>query len=324
MIKKQLTILTPIFLFSIFFAQKKKDGLDKEKLIQELSDNACKCADSISLLNRNKSDILKDVHHCIDEQTGGLQMGILFGSVETLERNAPVVNGKKQIALNFDTNKDSKQYIESYNELERYLMKNCASVKNIAVVSETNDEGFSDDKEAMNFYHTGRELTEKKDWKGAIENYEKAVKKDPKFIYAWDALGINYRRNEEFDKAVSAYETSLKLDPKGKMALQNIPIVYIYKKEFQKAIDSYMDLDKVYPGDPEVYYGIGNVYFNGLKNDEKGLDYLCKAYRIYNNQKSPYRSDAESMIASIYKSMKEKGKTEKFKEILKNNNIGSE
>ncbi|MFC3161501.1 Tetratricopeptide repeat-containing protein [Chryseobacterium arachidis] len=321
MIKKLITTLIPIFICSLYFGQKKKDGFDKGKLIQELADGACKCSDSIHLLNRSKSDILKDIQSCIDKQTGALQMGTLLGSAETLEKDAPVVNGKKQINLTFNTDKNSKQYIDSYNELERYLMKNCESVKNIAIVSETKDEGFSNDKEAMEFYHNGRLAAEKEDWKEAIKNMEKAVKKDPKFIYAWDALGINYRRSGEYDKAISAYKKSLELDSKGKMALQNIPIVYIYKKEFQKAIDAYMDLDKVYPEDPEVYYGIGNVYFNALKDDEKGLDYICKAYRIYTNQKSPYRTDAESLIGAIYKSMKEKGKTEKFKEILKNNNI---
>lgn len=320
MIKKRLTILIPIFICSLMFAQKDT----KKEVLKELSEKACQCTDSIRLLNRNKKDILKDVHGCIDKYTGALQISSLLSGAEDLAKTAPEVNGKKQISLNFNTSKDSKQYIDSYNDIERYLMSNCQSVKNITATSETNDEGFSKDKEAMDFYHEGRALTEKKDWKGAIENYEKAVKKDPEFLYAWDALGINYRRNEEFDKAISAYEKSLKLNPKGKMALQNIPVVYIYKKEFQKAIDSYMNLDKVYPGDPEVYYGIGNVYFNALKDDEKGLDYICKAYRIYSNQKSPYRSDAEAMIASIHKSMKEKGKTEKFKEILKNNNISTE
>lgn len=320
MIKKRLTILIPIFICSFIFAQKDTKGA----VLKELSEKACQCTDSIRLLNRNKKDILKDVHGCIDKYTGALQISSLLSGAEDLAKTAPEVNGKKQININFNTNKDSKQYIDSYNDIERYLMNNCPSVKNIAAASETNDEGFSNDKEAMDFYHKGRELTEKKDWKGAIENYEKAVKKDPEFVYGWDALGINYRRNEEFDKAVSAYEKSLKLNPKGKMALQNIPIVYIYKKEFQKAIDSYMDLDKVYPGDPEVYYGIGNVYFNALKNDEKGLDYICKAYNIYTEQKSPYRTDAETIIGSIYKKMKDEGKADKFKEILKNNKINFE
>ncbi|PIF45192.1 tetratricopeptide repeat protein [Chryseobacterium sp. 52] len=320
MIKKRITILISVLLCSLAFGQKDKN-FDKQKLIQELSDTTCKCADSISLFNRDKKDILKDVHGCIDKQTGALQMGILIGSIDTLEKNTPKVNGKKQINLTLNTDKDSQQYIDSYNELERYLMKNCPSLINATKVTETKPEGLSKDPIALEFYQKALEASKKEDWKEAIQNNEQAVKKDPKFIYAWDNLGINYRRTGEYDKAIDAYKKSLEIDPKGKMPLQNIPMVYIYKKDFQKAIDAYLELEKVYPGDPEMYYGIGHVYFSGIKDDEKALDYICKAYRIYNDQKSPYRTDAETIISSIYKSMKEKGKTEKFKEILKKNNI---
>jgi tetratricopeptide (TPR) repeat protein len=320
MIKKQITILTSIFIFSLAFGQKDK-SFDKQGLIKELSDKACKCSDSITLFNRDKKDILKDVHSCIDKYAGALQMGTLLGSAETLEKSTPKINGKKEITLTLNTNKDSQQYTDSYNELERYLMFNCTSVKNATKVIETKTEGLSKDPAAMEFYSKGLEGSKKEDWQEAIKNFEEAVKKDPKFLYAWDNLGINYRRTGEYDKALDAYKKSLEIDPKGKMPLQNIPMVYIYKKDFQKAIDAYLYLDKVYPGDPEVYYGIGQVYFSGIKDDEKALDYICKAYRIYSDQKSPYRTDAEAVMASIYKNMKEKGKIEKFKEILKKNNM---
>ncbi|ASK28621.1 hypothetical protein CEY12_00200 [Chryseobacterium sp. T16E-39] len=320
MIKKTVTILILFFICSWAFGQKDKD-FDKKKLIQELSDNACKCTDSITLLNRDKKDILKDINDCIDKQAGALQMGSLLGSVETLQKNAPEVDGKKQINLTFNTNKKSQQYIDSYNELESYLMRNCESVKYATKVSETKNDELSKDPIALEFYNKGLQASQKEDWKEAIINYEKTVEKDPKFKYAWDNLGINYRRINEYDKAIFAYKKSLEIDPKGKMPLQNIPLVYIYKKDFQKAIDAYLDLDKIYPGDPEVYYGMGQIYFSGIKDEEKALDYICKAYRIYSDQKSPYRSDAEAMMSAIYKSMKEKGKIEKFKEILQKNNM---
>lgn len=228
---------------------------------------------------------------------------------------------KKQVNLNFNTDKDSKQYTESYNEIERYMMKNCPSLKKMMKVAESNVEKISKNDEALDFYDKAIAASKKEDWIEAIKNYENAVKKDPSFVYAWDNLGICYRRIGEYDKAISAYKKSLKIDPKGKMPLQNIPVAYIHKKEYQKAIDAYLELDKVYPGDPEVYYGIGHTYFSSLKNDEKALDYICKAYRIYNNQKSPYRTDAESVMSSIHKNMKEKGKIETFNNILKKNNI---
>lgn len=318
MIKKQLTILITVLMCCLGFAQQ---NVDNKKLIKELSENACKCVDSIEMFNRNKSDVIKDVHGCIDKYTGALQLGSLLSSVDELSKNAPEVNGKKQVNLNFNTDKDSKQYTESYNEIERYMMKNCPSIKKTVNVAESKIEKVTKNEEALEFYQKALNASEKEDWAEAIKNYEKAVKKDPSYTYAWDNLGVCYRRAGEYDKALDAYKKSLKVDPKGKMPLQNIPVIYIYKKEYQKAIDAYLELDKVYPGDPEVYYGIGNIYFSGIKDDEKALDYICKAYRIYTNQKSPYRTDAESIISSIYKSMKEKGQAEKFEGILKKNNI---
>ncbi|WP_454046256.1 tetratricopeptide repeat protein [Chryseobacterium sp. Marseille-Q8038] len=318
MIKKPITTLFFILLYSLSFSQKKPN---EKTILQELSEKACQCADSIALSNRKKEDIIKDVHECIDKYTGALQISTLLKGAEKQAEKTTEVNGKKEINLTFNTNKNSQQYKDSYNELERYLMQNCESVQKATQTTETSYDKFSKNDTALNFYQKAVDASKQENWKEAIQNYEQAVKIDPKFIYAWDNLGICYRRVGEYDKALNAYKQSLAADPKGKMPLQNIAITYVYKKEYQKAIDAYNDFDKVYPGDPEVYYGMGQVYFTHLKNNEKGLDNICKAYRIYSEQKSPYRSDAEKMIGYIYKSMKEEGKTDKFKEILKNNNI---
>ncbi|MDR4890786.1 MULTISPECIES: tetratricopeptide repeat protein [unclassified Chryseobacterium] len=318
MIKKPITTLFFILLYSLSFSQKKPN---EKTILQELSEKACKCADSIALSNRKKEDIIKDVHECIDKYTGALQISTLLKGAEKQAEKTTEVNGKKEINLTFNTNKNSQQYKDSYNELERYLMQNCESVQKATQTTETSYDKFSKNDTAINFYQKAVDASKQENWKEAIQNYEQAVKIDPKFIYAWDNLGICYRRVGEYDKALNAYKQSLAADPKGKMPLQNIAITYVYKKEYQKAIDAYNDFDKVYPGDPEVYYGMGQVYFTHLKNNEKGLDNICKAYRLYSEQKSPYRSDAEKMIGYIYKSMKEEGKTDKFKEILKNNNI---
>ncbi|AZB07894.1 tetratricopeptide repeat protein [Chryseobacterium sp. G0162] len=321
MIKKTITILSFILPFYLSFSQEKSD---EKKIIQELSENACKCTDSIAFSNRKKEEIIKDVHDCIDKYTGALQISSLLSGAEKLSEKTPEVNGKKKITLTYDTNKNSQQYKDSYNKLERYLLQNCESVKKAAQTTETNYDKFSKNEAAIDFYQEAVEASKKENWKEAILNYEQAVKSDPKFIYAWDNLGICYRRIGEYDKALNAYKQSLAIDPKGKMPLQNIALTYVYKKEYQKAIDAYNDFDKIYPGDPEVYYGIGQTYFSHLKNNEKGLDYICKAYRVYTEQKSPYRSDAETIIGYIYKSMKEENKMDRFKEILKDNKIDFE
>ncbi|MDG2433581.1 hypothetical protein, partial [Flavobacterium sp.] len=66
---------------------------------------------------------------------------------------------------------------------------------------------------------------------------------------------------------------------------------------------------------------LGNVYALNLKEYEKGLDNMCKAYNLYVSQKSPYRTDAESIINMIYAELKKQGKETQFNQILKDNNI---
>lgn len=151
--------------------------------------------------------------------------------------------------------------------------------------------------------------------------FEKAVKEDSEFAFAWDNLGVNYRRLKNYDKAIECYKKSLEIDPKGLMPLQNMALVYQYKKEYNKAIESYGKLAELDKNNPEVFYGIGNVYIVNLQDYEKGLDYMCKAYNLYVYLKSPYRSDAEKLISFVFVEMKKQGKEEKFNQILKNNNI---
>jgi hypothetical protein len=80
---------------------------------------------------------------------------------------------------------------------------------------------------------------------------------------------------------------------------------------------------KQYPNDPEVYYGIGLIYLSGKNDMENALQNMCKAYNIYVEQKSPYRTDAEKVINMIFGIMKKDNKEEAFNRILKENNIKS-
>ncbi|MCS3532024.1 tetratricopeptide repeat protein [Chryseobacterium sp. JUb7] len=318
MIKKRITILIPIFIFSLFFSQKDKTPTAKD-ILKELSVKTCKCIDSIGSFDKTKDVVNKEISSCIDKNV------LVYSMTKTLAKtNADIESGKikdKKINVTINSNPESQDYKNSYYEMESYLMDTCPSIKNLVNAAESKEEHMTGNKEARDFYDKAIAATEKEDWKEAIKNYKSALEKDSKFVYAWDNLGICYRRVGEYDNAISAYKKSLEIDPKGKMPLQNLAITYSYKKEYQKAIDSYLSFDKIHPGDAEVYYGIGQIYYEYLKDYEKSLDYMSKAYNIYTDQKSPYRSDAETIINYIYRKMKDDGKTEKFKEILKINKI---
>jgi tetratricopeptide (TPR) repeat protein len=305
-----------------FSQNNKKD--DTKILLKELAENGCKCVDSISSSNKTKEALSKEISKCINDQTSAYQLGVKLMSVKELEKDAKEVNGKKQINININVNEDSKEYKQYYYELERYMLNNCSSLKlKMAANGEENEKYTSTNEQAIEYYNQAIEESKKENFKSAVNLYEKCLKVDSTFVNAWDNLGICYRRLKEYDKSIFAYNKSLSINPKGLMPLQNLGIVYRLKQDFPNAIKAYEKLALVDKNNPEVYFGIGQVYAMNIKDYEKGLDNICKAYNLYIAQKSPYRTDAETMISQIYSDMKKLGKEDKFNEILKQNNISA-
>jgi tetratricopeptide (TPR) repeat protein len=289
---------------------------DKQQFLKELSDNACKCIDSVSTYNKAIDSINIEINSCIDKQVGAYQLGTKIAGLKDLQDTTKNVN------LSIDVNSDSKEYKEYYYEMERYLVANCTAIKNkIAVNDKGGASSYSNNVDALKYYNLGLDESKKNNFKKAIEYYEKAIVFDPGFAFAYDNMGICYRRLNEFDKAIDAYQKSLKIDPTGTMPLQNIAIAYSYKKDYKKAVKAFEKLAKVDAENPEVFYGIGQLYAQHLFDYEKALENLCQAYNIYVAQKSPYRTDAENLIQIVFTEMRKEGKEATFNAILKKHNI---
>jgi len=315
---KKTFLLVTLISFIFNGISQEKVNLNIKILLKELAENGCKCVDSIDTYNKTTLDISKEISRCIDNQTGAYQMGSKLMKIDT----SNIESTQKKINISINVNKDSDEYKEYYYEMERYMVDNCNSLKTkIAATDKQSDKSISNKQKALDLYSQGVDETKKDNYEKAIKYFKKAVKEDPSFAFAWDNLGISYRKLNNYDKAIESYEKSLEIDPNGLMPLQNIAVVYQYKKEYRKAIDTYQKLAKLDKNNPEIYYGIGQIYALNLKDNEKGLDNLCKAYLIYIKQKSPYRTDAEKIIRIIYSEMKKQGKEDKFNEILKSNNI---
>jgi len=313
-----LLFILGVFLGTNLFGQEPK----LSALLTELAENSCKCIDSISVYDKKKGEITKEISKCIDAQTGAYQMGKKLLELDSLKANAIERNGKKEINISLNMDKNSVEYRTAYYELERYLMINCKSIKDkVATNDKQGKHSFSDNPEARDFYSKGVDESNKENYKTAIDFFEKAVKIDSAFAFAWDNMGICYRKLGNYDRAIAAYKKSLEIDPEGLMPLQNIAVVYLYKKEYNNAIDAYQKLAEIDKNNPEVFYGIGNIYATVLNDYEKGLDNMCKAYNLYIEQKSPYRTDAEKIIQTIYAEMKKQDKQDRFFEILKSHNI---
>jgi tetratricopeptide (TPR) repeat protein len=220
------------------------------------------------------------------------------------------------------SSKGSDRYKQSYYQVERWLKDSCSEMNTaIARYDEAGEKSFSKNPEAYAAYEKGVSLMQAEKYAECIPWFEKAVAIDSQFVFAWDNLGVVYRRLGNLDKAETAYKKSLSIEPAGKTALQNIAVVYHRQNKPNEAISAYTDILKHYPGDPEAYYGISIVYLDSKKDLPLALDYMCKAYNLYIENKSPYRSDAEKVINLIYSQMKKENKEEDFYRVLKENKI---
>lgn len=316
--KSIITILT--FLLCLNAIGQDNETKKTEKLLQELSENGCKCIDSINTTNMTKQEISKAINRCIDFQANAYQLGAKMMKIDIFD----LINKdrKDTVKIVVNSNEESEEYKEYYYEIERFMMANCKSIKSkIAANDIENIFSMSKDPDALKMYYKGINQYEKQNYQKAISYFEKALKIDSIFAFAWDNIGICFRKLDKYDEAIFAYNKSLELDPFGLMPLQNIAVAYKFKKEYKKALMAYETLAILDDKNPEVFYGIGLLYAYSLNDLEKGLDNMCKAYSYYVTQKSPYRTDAEKIINMIYLDMKKQGKQTTFDEILKKNNI---
>lgn len=317
--------LTLVLLTTVtVFAQEEKS---KEVKLSDLNidfkkstgDGICTCIDSIQTGSKSRDSINAEIKACIDDKVMAYQMIVKLSDAQKQAEKS----GEKSTNVEINTNKESQSYKKYFYELQEYLMDNCPALKTkLAINDRMSEYSLSQNEEAMKFYRKGLEETQKGDFKAAILNYEKAVVFDPKFAFAYDNMGICYRRLNQYDEAIKAYEKSLKIDPNGTMPLQNMAVAYSYKGEFKKAIKAYERLAKITPNNPEVFYGIGLIYHGNLNDQEKALDNMCQALVLYSEQNSAYRTDAERVISKIYKVMKEANQLELFNSILKKYKIG--
>lgn len=291
----------------------KQLGIDSARFFRDAQRKACLCIDSISLKGKSRNDLVADINDCIDEQSTLLQG--MIGIFKSMSGEA------KDNRIEIDTDKESPQYQHYYRKLETWLRDSCKSLQ-VAVAShnEETSKSLSNDPKARREYNEGVEWMKKNEFAKALKYFEKAVKADDEFAFAWDNIGVCNRRLGNLDEALKAYKKSLEIDPEGVMPLHNIPIVYEFQKKYELAIKAYQELVEKHPKDPEGYYGQGRMYVN-LNEMDKALQNMCKAYNLYVDLGSPYRVDAEKNINYIYSKMKEEGKEKRFFEILKENNI---
>jgi tetratricopeptide (TPR) repeat protein len=277
--------------FSLIFS-----SLSGQDIIERISTRICNCIDTIE----NMDSLQTKLDKCVPEA-----LSIIFDS-ESDDDN--------EFA-------DSDSIKNTVNEVMEKLSYYCPKIKEyILAFREAQFYKMSDSDKANEFYEAGIKAYNSDDFKIAEKEYLKAIKADPKFVYAYDNLALTYRKLSQYKKAVKYYGESLKIFPEGKFAIQNQAIAYLYLKDNMNALKNYDRLINLYPGNPEGFFGTAKVLFMN-ENYEDALDYAFYSHKMYAAQKSDYVRDTEELISSIHDKLKEQGKLEIFNKKAKDHGI---
>lgn len=113
----------------------------------------------------------------------------------------------------------------------------------------------------------------------AKDEFDNALKLDPKFVQAMNGLGLVFLNNKDYLKAEKYFKDAIKLNPSDYAAYNNLGNTYRELKRDADAIRCYLTAIKINDKRPEPYSNLGTIY-SQLGDSKNSFKYLTKAHSI--------------------------------------------
>lgn len=94
-------------------------------------------------------------------------------------------------------------------------------------------------------YENGKKAIESKNWKLALDQFGRAVARDPGNADIHNYLGYAYRKSGDLDAAFKSYGEALRLEPKHKGAHEYVGEAYLTVNNLAKAEEHLAALDRI-------------------------------------------------------------------------------
>jgi tetratricopeptide (TPR) repeat protein len=104
------------------------------------------------------------------------------------------------------------------------------------------------------FVNRGAAYYEKSQYDRAIEDFDPAVKLNPKYAIAFNDRCAAYHDKGELDRAIQAYDQAIKFDPKYTDAFFNRGNTYLDKGQYDRAIQDYDQAIKLNQNHAGAFY----------------------------------------------------------------------
>lgn len=150
-------------------------------------------------------------------------------------------------------------------------------------------------KRAMEFYDRASKLAEAKDYRAAIQELKLAVAEYPKFVNAFNQIGVLHMQLNELEPADEAFKAALKIRPEAFEPLINRSVTLFRLTRFSDAESVLRKTLKINADSAVAYYYLGRTLNKTGRLEEAEIAYLNCV------KKSPGEfRETHRLLAAIY------------------------
>ncbi len=120
--------------------------------------------------------------------------------------------------------------------------------------------GLADSGNAIVYYSRGNAYLKQKEHDLAIQDYDDAIRLDPRYVDVYNNRGLAKKRNKQFDRAIRDYDEALRLNPRYLKAYNNRGNALFDKGQMARAIEDYNEAIRLSPDYTDAYFNRGNSY----------------------------------------------------------------
>ncbi len=132
-----------------------------------------------------------------------------------------------------------------------------------------------------------------RDSAGLLEN---SIRMDPAGAYSYNALGIAYLEQADYDRAVPAFHDAIRRAPLWSYPLQNLALALTEKGDYSRAIAMYRKAISLNPQGGYLCYNLGLLYQRlNRRRDAEAMYKLAQ-------ERSPDLADVDNAFGSLYAS----------------------
>ncbi|MDR3668666.1 MAG: tetratricopeptide repeat protein [Ignavibacteriaceae bacterium] len=152
---------------------------------------------------------------------------------------------------------------------------------------------------AQEFFKSGESKYDTQDYQGAIEEYNKALEIEPKYVRAYVSLGLTKDKLSDYRGAIQEYNNAIELNPKLAEVYAGRGAVKTQLNDYSGAIQDYSKAVEIKPSYVEAYYSRG-VIKNLLKDYQGAIQDYNKAIEMNAKYAEAYlgRSIAKNNISN--------------------------